>query len=185
MSCSNKEAVIEQKLTTCYQDKFLNEEHQQSDPIEYYTEFENYLIENGYLKGRTKNDFIALWNDIYDSTKFISLEEFAAKTGPIVMFENSARSYYYLSFLMEDQKVDDDQIKESYRLIDEMERVGDLGDIELNTQLIHGIDQSRFDNIAFRIPTLTHMYLVDLEQDNFGENARPIYSIPMCLIAGF
>lgn len=160
LSCGHKDNdVVEQKLTECYQEKFYDEEGNLTDPIKYYEKFENYLIENKYLKGRTKKDYSELWDNIHDSTKVILIKEFAKANGPTVMTMNFPRSRYCFYYLVEEQKINDNQIKEEQELVEQMDKIGDFGDIELNKRLIQTIDERRFDKIVFRIPTLTYMYL--------------------------
>ncbi len=159
-SCTNKgNGVVEQKLTECYQKHFVDEELNNADPIEYYERLESYLIENKYLKGRTKKDYSDFWDDIYDSTKYISIKEFAKKNGMTVMTMNYPTSRGCFYDLINQQQIDDNQIKLVQEITDQMDKIGNFGDIELNNKLIHTIDERRFDKIVFRIPTLTYMYL--------------------------
>jgi hypothetical protein len=160
ISCADKNnEIVEQKLTECYQEKFVGETLDKADPIKYYERLETYLIENKYLKGRTKRDYSDLWDNIYDSTKVISIKEFARENGMTIMTMNFpvSRGCYY--DIVEFQKINDNQIKLGLELIEQMDSIGNFGDIELNKKLIKSIDDKRFDKILFRIPTLTYMYL--------------------------
>jgi hypothetical protein len=160
LSCNNKgDDIIERKLTECYQEKFYDEEGNLTDAIKFYEKFENYLIESKYLKGRTKRDYSELWDNIHDSTKVIFIKEFAKSNGPTVMTMNLSRSRYCFYNLAKEQRIDDSQIKVQLELVEQMDKIGDNGDIELNKRLIQTIDERRFAKIVFRIPTLTYMYL--------------------------
>jgi hypothetical protein len=172
LSCSNKDnEIIGEKLTKCYQQKFLDENLAISDPIEYYQKLENYLIENKYLKGRTKKDYSDFWDDIYDSTKVISIKDFAREHGMTVMTMNYPRSGYCYYDLVEQQRINDNQLQQVQALIDQMDEIGDIGDIELNKKVIEITDEKRFDKIVFRIPTLTYMYLT-IEARNWRRYGR-------------
>lgn len=162
---------LNEKLTKCYQEKFLDENLRVSDPIEYYERFENYLIQNKYLKGRTKKDYSDLWDDVYDSTKVISIKEFPRENGMTVMTMNFPRSRYCYYDLVEQQRVDDKQLKLGQELIDQMDQIGDVGDIALNKRLIETIDERRFDKIVFRITTLAYVYLT-IEGRNWKKHGR-------------
>lgn len=151
--------LIEETLIKCYQDKFLDEDLKVADPMQYYQKFEQYLIDKNYLKGRSKKDYLQLWDEIYDSTKLISVKEFGKQNGMTMMTANSARSRYCYYAIVEEQKIEDKQLQMINYLLDEIDRVGNIGDRILNRKLIDEIDESRFDKIVFRIPTLTYAYL--------------------------
>ena len=153
------EDLIEERLIKCYQEKFLDENLVVTDPIAYYQKFEQYLIDKNYLRGRSKHDYLQLWDDIYDSTKMISLKDFGRQNGMTMMTANYPRSRYCYYAMVEEQKIEDKQLQMTEILLDEMDRVGDIGEIVLNKKLINEIDERRFAKTVFRIPTLTYMYL--------------------------
>lgn len=174
VACSvekSDDLLIEEKLIKCYREKFLDENLSVTDPIGYYQKFEQYLIDKNYLRGRSKDDYLQLWDDIYDSTKMISLKEFGTQNGMTLMTANYPRSRYCYYAMVEEQKIDDNQLQMTEKLLDEMDKVGDIGEIGLNKKLINVIDEMRFDRIVFRIPTLTYMYLT-IEHRNWKKYGR-------------
>ena len=165
------DSLIEEKLIKCYQEKFQDEDLAVTDPIIYYEKFEQYLIDNYYLKGRSKKDYLQLWDDIYDSTKVISIKEFGRQNGMTMMTANYPRSRYCYYAMVKEQKIDDKQLQMTERLLDEMDSVGNIGEIILNKKLINVIDERRFHKTVFRIPTLTYMYLT-IENRNWKKYGR-------------
>jgi hypothetical protein len=165
------DSLIEKKLIECYQDKFLDEDLTDTDPIRYYQNFEQFLIDKKYLKGRSKEDYLQLWDDIHDSTKTISVKEFGRQNGMTMMTANYPRSRYCYYAMVEEEKINDDQLKMTEKLLDAMDSVGNIGDIGLNKKLINGIDEERFNRTVFRIPTMTYMYLT-IEHRNWKKYGR-------------
>jgi hypothetical protein len=163
--------LIEKKLIECYQDKFLDENLAVTDPVQYYQKFEQFLIDKNYLKGRSKKDYLQLWDDIYDSTRTISVKEFARQNGMTMMTANYPRSRYCYYAMVEEQKINDEQLQMAEQLLDSMDSVGDIGEIGLNKKLINIMDDGRFDRIVFRIPTMTYMYLT-IEHRNWKKYGR-------------
>lgn len=145
-SCANKENnIIGQKLTECYKEKFYNDEFKPTDPFPYYDRFEKYLIKESYLKGSSKEDYLALWENLRDSTQVFRLKEFSEPENVLVYFNpvNVVRSKYCYFHLVEQQNIRDKEINQMYEIIEKIDEIGDLGNIELNKRLVKTINEDR------------------------------------------